>query len=348
MMKTFAKIFLCAIALLLLAWKLPQLYNMFIAKTDRAPFALYSTVADDFIFMGWDEETGIIRRDRKGNNYTQEQTDSLLPLFYARQLLADGRFPDSIHGRHLDPHDIQMTSFNFRSRAIENNKRPIGLYFLLESMPRRVDLEMPSDAFLIDTQGIKFIDMATNTVNREKSDKFTRALQAKGFSFPATVIAGNGTTEKEYDDGYLLIDNGGKLFNLKMTKGLPYVKAFTLPDGVKPAYAWVTEFSDRKLIGLMASDDNRLWAIEREGDGSNVKETGVAAYDYRTQDMTILGNIFDWTVMVTTDDQEYYYALNADDYSLITSHTEPNVDERIPGIAFTSYTDPDVKPRFGR
>lgn len=347
-MKTFAKIFLCAIALLLLAWKLPELYNTFIAKTDRAPFALYSTVADDFIFMGWDEETGIIRRDRKGNNFTQEQTDSLLPLFYARQLLADGRFPDSIHGRHLDPHEIQRTSFNFRSRAIENNKRPIGLYFLLESMPRRLDLDMPSDAFYIDNNGIHFIDMATNIVDADKSMIFTRALATKGFRFPATVISGNGTSEKEYDDGYLIVDNDGKLFNLKMTKGRPYVKAFTLPDGVKPAYSWVTEFPDRKLIGLMVSDDRRLWVIERDGDGNNLKETGVSAYDYKSQDMTIFGNIFDWTVMVTSNEREDYYALNADDYSLITSHTEPNVDQRIPGLTFTSYSDPDVKPRLSR
>ena len=38
---------------------------------------------------------------RKGNTYTQQQVDSLLPSLYVRQLTADERFPDTIVVRQL-------------------------------------------------------------------------------------------------------------------------------------------------------------------------------------------------------------------------------------------------------
>lgn len=50
------------------------------------------------------------------------------------------------------------------------------------------------------------IDMESNTVNDEKSIRFTEAMTKKGFRFPAVKIAGNPTTRKEYDEGYILLE----------------------------------------------------------------------------------------------------------------------------------------------
>jgi hypothetical protein len=56
--------------------------------------------------------------------------------------------------------------------------------------------------------------------------------------------------------------------------------------------------------------------------------------------------MFDWTVCVTTDTAEEYYALDADDYSLIKSVSFPRKSNSIPGLRFTSSQDKYVKPRF--
>lgn len=56
--------------------------------------------------------------------------------------------------------------------------------------------------------------------------------------------------------------------------------------------------------------------------------------------------MFDWTVRVTTPTSDNYYALDANDYSLIKKlENESNVHP-MPGITFTSYTDKYVMPRF--
>ena len=83
-MKRFSIIFLCITLVLLLLWQLPWCYTFFAAKPSRTPFSMYSCVIGDFLSMGYEESVGLIRRDQSGNNYTQEQTDSILPLFYVK------------------------------------------------------------------------------------------------------------------------------------------------------------------------------------------------------------------------------------------------------------------------
>ena len=51
-------------------------------------------------------------------------------------------------------------------------------------------------------------------------------------------------------------------------------------------------------------------------------------FNPETDALTIIGNMFDWTVRVTTPTSDNYYALNAND------------------ITFTSYTDKHVMPRL--
>ena len=97
-MKRFSQIFLYITIALLIIWQLPWCYSFFAAKPSKIPFSMYSSVLGDFLSMGNEDGKGVVRRDQSGNVYTQEQTDSILPFFYMRQLMADERFPDSING----------------------------------------------------------------------------------------------------------------------------------------------------------------------------------------------------------------------------------------------------------
>ena len=43
---------------------------------------------------------------------------------------------------------------------------------------------------------------------------------------------------------------------------------------------------------------------------------------------------------------DYYYALDATDYSLIKEHAYKDIRRSVPGLSFTSPDDKFVKPRF--
>ena len=48
--------------------------------------------------MEQEEGKGTVRRDAAGNIYSEAAFDSILPMFYFRQLMSDERFPDTING----------------------------------------------------------------------------------------------------------------------------------------------------------------------------------------------------------------------------------------------------------
>ena len=54
-----------------------------------------------------------------------------------------------------------------------------GIYFLLESRPKRVELQMPDDAFRFTDEGVEFIVMETNTLDAGKSARFTEVLRER-------------------------------------------------------------------------------------------------------------------------------------------------------------------------
>ena len=207
-----------------------------------------------------------------------------------------------------------------------------------------VDLKMPDDVFRITSQGIEFIDMASNSVNAEKSLLFTEAMTKKNFRFPAIEIAGNPTVKKEYDEGYLLLDADRRLFHLKQVKGRPYVRAITLPEGLTLEHLYLTEFRNKKTLAFLTDINNALYVLKSRT--YDVVKTGVPAFNPETDALTIIGNMFDWTVRVTSPSSDNYYALNADDYSLIKKLENNSNTHYMPGISFTSYTDKYVMPRF--
>ena len=342
-MNQFSKILLLFTIAILLVWQLPWCYAFLTTKAGPNRFVMYSSLLDDFIVTEYDKDKGSIRRDLAGNQYTTEQTDSLLPAFFMRQLVADERFPDSIMGVPVSPKEIQMTSFNFRTRPSAINTPQTGIYFLLESMPSRVDLDMPDDAFRFNRKGIEFVNMETNTVNEEKSRKFTQMLSDKGFRFPPKEVSGNPTTMKEYDNGYLLIDADGNLFHMKQTRGLPYVKALPVPVGIKPAHVFITEFRDRKMLGLLTDTNHRLYVIMADG---SIALTGIPEYNPEQDEITIFGNMFDWTVRIASPENIVYYGIKASDFSLLKQYEIPSENTEIPGLSFTSPYDQYVRPRI--
>ena len=147
-----------------------------------------------------------------------------------------------------------------------------------------------------------------------------------------------------YDEGYLLLDADRRLFHLKQVKGRPYVRAITLPEGLTLEHLYLTEFRNKKTLAFMTDVNNAFYVLQSRT--YEVVKTGIPVFNPETDALTIIGNMFDWTVRVTTPTSDNYYALNADDYSLIKKLENASSTHSMPGITFTSYTDKYVMPRF--
>ena len=304
----FAKIIFWISVLWLGIWLIPSLYDFLLVQPLSTPFTLYSTVTGDFAWI--DRSQGhAIYTDRKGGKYTETEFDSIFPFFYYRQLVADERFPDTLHGMAVSPRMAQIESFMFKSTPLSYNAPKIELYPLLESMSGRVDLKMPDDVFRITDHGIEFICMADNQIDAAKSHTYTEAMRRKGFTFPSQIIAGNPTVKKEYDEGYLITDNEGKLFHLKQVKGRPYCRHIALPDSLHIAHIFLTEFRNRRFHAFIIDDKHRMYVLYTGN--YEIKQVDIPAFDPTREAITIMGNPFDWTLTLTSLSSSTLYAIEA-------------------------------------
>lgn len=324
----------------MLTWLLPALYELLSPRTDKTPFVLYSCL--DSTFIRFETHGKQIRYvNSRGEQFTKAETDSLLPLFSFRQLVAEGRLPDSLFGVALTPKLIQQNTFHFKTSPKQLNKPAVGLYTMLESASGRVDLTLPSDVFRLTEDGLEFIDCETNSVNRAKSLSFSRELTKHGFTFPVHQIWGNGTTRKDYDNGFLLTDANDRLFQLKMVKGTPFVREIDRTNAIAGSNArftnvFVIEPANRALIGLVVDENHRLYAVRSNATlapiGQQTSPSLVpctlspCTLTYSPQEMqiTIVGDLFHWTITEYTATDSRYYAVDANTFELVASEIIPD------------------------
>ncbi len=342
------------LGIIVCVWLLPALYRLVAPNTSRTPFVVYSCMDSSFIQFETINKQ-VQYTDFKGNTFTKHEADSLLPLFAFRQLVAEGRLPDSLFGVALTPKLIQQNAFHFKTSPKQLNKPAVGLYTLLESASGRVDLQLPPDVFRLTDKGIEFIDCETNTVNKAKSLSFSRELEKYGFVFPVQLIWGNASTRKDYDNGFLLTDSQNRLFQLKMVKGAPWVRAIKTDGCTITGYKqlFTIEPANRQLVGLVVSDDNQLYAVRADGTMAHV---GIDAYDPQAMQINIIGDLFHWTITEYTETESRYYAVDARTFELVARAIIPDpapaIKERIMRyvlpvrLRFTSWDTQLIAPNF--
>lgn len=349
-MKKFSKIFFYLTAVVLLSWLLPWLLQFAASKPGNDPFTLYSCVTKRFAYIQSSKDNGVKRYDANGTEYTVAQFDSILPTFYYRQLFSKDRLPDTINGKEVTPKIIAHGNFTFKQSARDVNVTKPALNMIMESMPDRIDLENPIEAFRT-TDRITFIDMRDNTVNEKKSALFDKVMKQKGFEFPVRTLSGNPTNRKEYDEGYLMVDNNHRIFHVKQTKGLPYVRETGVAPELGIEHVAITEFSNRKTLGLLTDKDNNLYVLNRD---YTLHKLPIDKYDPKTNTLTIMGDIFYWTLKISDEKGVTTYAVDADSYAFADSlrydYPETALDKWSKYIfpfelSFTSYDDQWVKPR---
>lgn len=334
-MTRFYKALYLILAVLLLSWALPWLNSLIIPQRGYTPFTLYSEVLQDFVSLDAGEGNEIKYYDRRGNYYTENQFDSLLPSFYYRQLAVDNRLPDSIMGRPITADLLREKGFMFRSRPMEINSNSVPLYPLLESKPRRVDLEMPDDLFRWTSHGIEFIDLSSNTIDEEKSALFQDALDNAKVHFPIKHIAGNPTNRKSYDEGYFFVDADDQLFHLKQVDAAPYVRRIDHPKGIVFEHIFVTEYDARETFAFLFDKEGYFYLLSAPDYG--IIKTGLPPIDLKKDELTIFGNDFFWTTLRRDAKGTTYEALERKSMKSVATHTfpkKPELQEKVAQYSF--------------
>ena len=309
------KILYIGLSVFLLSWIISSLVELSLDSSSRYPFTYYSSVVNQFCYF--DQEDDNVRgRDMSGRTYTDAEFDRVLPMFYYRQLAMENALPDSIQGVPVDLHTIARNNFFFWYKPKDKNTPVIALYPMFESCSGKVDLENPSDMFRLK-ENIEFIDMATNRVDEQKSARFQQALEKAGFAFPAQWVAGIPTSQKSYDEGYFALDSEGHLFHVKMTNGKPFVKDTKVRD---ISCMLPMEIENRSLYGFLFDTHHTLYYLST--DGYRLVKV-LDDVDPDKDRVSIMANMFYWTVAKTTSDGEHTYALESRSMQRVDSLFRP-------------------------
>ncbi|QZT38747.1 DUF4857 domain-containing protein [Halosquirtibacter xylanolyticus] len=330
------KYLLIIITTVILSWAMPYSYHLIYDVAPSNVFTYYSSVDHAFCKINFDEkEERLIRMNvNTKKEYTQMEFDSILPLFFCRQLLADGRMPETIDGYAITPDVINEKTFNYNYSPKDKNRPHIPLYTLFESISGRVRLEMPGDMFRI-TDKIEFLRPSSKDVDRTKSDKFQKALEAKGFCFPATQLAGNPNPRKPYEEGYLILDQQNQLFHLKMVNGKPFVKQITIPDGLSPQFIETQEPADRSFYAFVFGSDGEVFTLTT--DNYSFQRLPIPPFDLETNQLSIMANPLYWNVSVISRKGRENWAISTQDYSIVDKYIEKSAPNK---AHFTQYVFP--------
>lgn len=301
----------------ILALLLPYGFHLALDKNYSIPFTVYSGVTRTFaIFAGGIDEARY--HDDAGNEYTRGEFDSILPTIYYTQLLRDGRFPDSLFGVPVSVEDMSENFFSFHSRPSDMNCVRVALYPIADTDPSRIVVAEPREAFRWGAEGIEIVQMEGNAIDSAKTRRFRAAL--RGVARPVRITVRNPETRKEYDNGYLLVDARGALWQLRQLGGAPCLRELEAPQGESIENAWVTEYEKNSTLGYISTSSGRLYRVDAASGACS--EVPVGRFAPREESLMIFGNMFDQTIrIIHAPDIRYAAVTTAAPHRVLRSYT---------------------------
>ncbi|RIJ49880.1 DUF4857 domain-containing protein [Maribellus luteus] len=317
MLHKLSRYLLVLIGILTLAYSIPILYNTLFDKRINTPQILYSALNDDFYIRRHDDKKVLNPVDTKGKEYTQTQMLEQCPMFYAPSLHQSGLLPDSIDGVKIDIETWHkhFIMYGFLPQSLMNPSDEYRLFPLYEATEK---ITLPGDLCRINKR-VEFVNTQSNKVNEEKSGLFTDAFEKEGFVFPAKIMAGNSSHNKNRVDGWFITDQRGDLFHLKMEKGQPLLKRIALPEDFKIKYMQYLEVQNEKLYCFIITEDNRLNILYAK----DYEIVELPIYDYIPEEHSIyiMGNMLFYMFQVNTENSVAAYAVDHD-HNIMDSYYE--------------------------
>ncbi|SHJ92529.1 protein of unknown function [Desulfatibacillum alkenivorans DSM 16219] len=300
-MLRFSRLALCAVFILTLAYVLPNAYWKAFGKFENRPFFLYSIMLDKFVYSITDEHFQTKYLDEEGKEYSRREYNENLPFFYYNNLVRWETIPKFITDLGISSAAIRQERQFEKIRPSSFDAPQIDLYPLFESESEFSGLDMPDSMFRISDR-MEFITARTNQVDEEASEKYTKALKGAGFAFPATHIAGNPTTRKAYDRGYMVLDSANTLFHIKQVKGEPFVRNTGLKPELGVKYLDVVENMAREFMAVMVNGKNEIILIAPEDYSTRVLP--VTGYEPERMTFYFIGDPLNRNLMLTWKDEE--------------------------------------------
>lgn len=357
-MKKIANVVFYAVAIIVLSWFLPWLYRLMLPDAKSEPFMSYSPVADSWVKTVTvdDKSQTITLVDSKGKDLdvtlTKDDRDSLVPQMYYRNLMARKRMPDSIRGIETSMHNLKNGELFLTSTPHDINKVMPEVFMIMESLPERSDFEDPEEVWRWTDGGMEFIRIADGTVNPTRSERFSAELNKLGFTLPLRDFSANITSRKQRDDGYLLIDANGDVFNLRQAGGRPYIVKIDLPAGVKADKVWILEATDPLHLGLMTDIDGNAYFIESD---RSVCPLDIGKIDPRADRLAVMGNVWNITFRLSNAKGSRWRAVDARTFETLGSYDYHYPESTLSKIekyifpyqlSFTSINDSLAYPRI--
>lgn len=358
MMKKLSNIFLVVAATLVLAWFLPWLVGFAVPSASKSQVVYYSPVSDKFVTSRSDDDDGKMKYfelnadGSLSKEVTRDERDRLLPQVFYTVLSGKDELPDTVCGRQVSIKIFKENSWVFVSSPREVNRVNARVDMMMESMPERLELEDATEVFRFTSDGMEFVDMATNAVLPERSARFTKMLKDEGFAFPATVMNANVTSRKPYDEGYLMADANHRLYHVKMQVGRPYVHCVADAEKIDVRHVFVTENADHRFLGVVTDADHNVYMLEAS---TYAMRRMPFKWNPEKEKIVIMANVFNWVVNVNDGDKIEYCAVDNNSMSLLGNFSEKIAKSRYEKLeayvfpftlSFTSGNDQLVYPRI--
>ncbi|WPL17063.1 hypothetical protein Thiowin_02049 [Thiorhodovibrio winogradskyi] len=296
---------LIALTVVLLAIWLPQVKNLLFEYRFGKTQLFYSPVIEKFIYT---ELVGaghqFVYRDQDGRDYDREAFEQLIPFIYYKNMELWGKLPLELAGQTFDKAAIRAERLvlEFEPRDLPEHSPRIPLFPLLESNPGRSRLRFPED-ILRPGAALTFINSDANRRESELTDSFTRALAKAGFVFPVRATFARVSILKAFDAGHFLIDDQGKLFQLKRVAGAPWVRSVPLSEGFRVRAIKISENQGSDFLGFLLAEDSRLFLLGQGDDPLTPLE--LPGYDPERMELKLLFNPL-YRTAIYSDRQEIH------------------------------------------
>ena len=328
---TAGRLAMLVLVTVLAAIGLPRLHALVFA-VDAAPTHLfYSPVEKAFVFREHRGGHDFTYGDQHGATFDRRAFETRIPFIYYKNMDLWGLLPLTIDGRSFDLQTIrdERQVLELKAREIADRRPGIAVYPLIESNPGRARLRFPEDVFRMTPDAMEFLNVDTNTVDPALTARFTGALLAAGFTFPARLVAGRPTILKPFDDGYLMVDAEGVVFHVRRVDGEPVVVRTAVPTDLDIRHIKVIESQRREVRALVLGHDDRLWLMRYDDYGLVPLPT--RGYDPDRMDYKILLNPIHATAVYGDGEMTHAVAMGLDFVPLAdyTRPTPPPV--RVPG-----------------
>jgi hypothetical protein len=209
----------------------------------------------------------------------------------------------------------------------------VDLNPLLEAESGRVRLEMPAD-FMRLGRTIEFIEAKSNRILPEKSATYQAAFQAQGFVFPATIVGGNPSTMKPYDEGYFIADAGGAVFHLRQVQGVPELKRIAdmvQPEekarwtALKPRFIQVQEQDNHEVRAIIVAQSGEVSLVI--GPDYRLVTLPLTHFDPATMLLSVRGDLLNRLAVVNSDHHVEAVVLNRN-YEFVDRYTEKLLERK--------------------